>query len=56
MQSNSANSEFWLDKVATLIESLPYMKQYSGLSVVIKFGGHAMGEQASIEAFSSDIV
>ena len=56
MQSNSANSEFWLDKVATLIESLPYMKQYSGLSVVIKFGGHAMGEQAFIEAFSSDIV
>ena len=56
MQSNSANSEVWLDKVATLIESLPYMKQYSGLSVVIKFGGHAMGEQASIEAFSSDIV
>ena len=46
----------WLDKVATLIESLPYMKQYSGLSVVIKFGGHAMGEQASIDAFASDIV
>ena len=46
----------WLDKVATLIESLPYMKQYSGLPVVIKFGGHAMGEQASIEAFASDIV
>ena len=46
----------WLEKVATLIESLPYMKQYSGLSVVIKFGGHAMGEQASIEAFASDIV
>jgi len=46
----------WLDKVASLIESLPYMKQYSGLSVVIKFGGHAMGEQASIEAFASDIV
>ena len=46
----------WLDKVATLIESLPYMKQYSGLSVVIKFGGHAMGEQASIEAFARDIV
>jgi acetylglutamate kinase len=32
------------------------MKQYSGLSVVIKFGGHAMGEQASIEAFARDIV
>ena len=46
----------WLNKVATLIESLPYMKQYSGLSVVIKFGGHAMGEQASIEAFARDIV
>ena len=56
MQSNSSKSDMWLDKVATLIESLPYMKQYSGLSVVIKFGGHAMGEQASIETFSSDIV
>ena len=56
MQSNSSKSNMWLEKVATLIESLPYMKQYSGLSVVIKFGGHAMGEQASIEAFASDIV
>ena len=56
MQSNSSKSDMWLDKVATLIESLPYMKQYSGLSVVIKFGGHAMGEQASIEAFARDIV
>ena len=56
MQSNSSKSDMWPDKVATLIESLPYMKQYSGLSVVIKFGGHAMGEQASIEAFASDIV
>ena len=56
MQSNSSKSDMWPDKVATLIESLPYMKQYSGLSVVIKFGGHAMGEQASIEAFESDIV
>ncbi len=56
MQSNSSKSDMWLDKVATLIESLPYMKQYSGLSVVIKFGGHAMGEQASIEAFARDVV
>ena len=56
MRSNSSNSDIWLEKVATLTESLPYMKQYSGLSVVIKFGGHAMGEQTSIEAFASDIV
>ena len=56
MQSKSSQSEIWLDKVATLIESLPYMKRYSGLSVVIKFGGHAMGEQASIESFANDMV
>ncbi len=56
MQSKSSNPDIWLDKVATLTESLPYMKQYSGLSVVIKFGGHAMGEHASTEAFASDIV
>ncbi|MDC0394667.1 acetylglutamate kinase [Alphaproteobacteria bacterium] len=56
MQLNEPDPDIWLDKVATLIEVLPYMKRYSGLSVVIKFGGHAMGEQASIESFASDMV
>ncbi len=56
MQSNNTQSDIWLDKVATLIESLPYMKRYSGLSIVIKFGGHAMGEQVSMDSFASDMV
>ena len=56
MQLNEPDPDIWLDKVATLIEALPFMRRYSGLSVVIKFGGHAMGEQASIESFASDMV
>ena len=56
MQSNNSETDIWLDKVATLIESLPYMKRYSGLSIVIKFGGHAMGEQVAMDSFASDMV
>ena len=32
----------WLSKVEFLSEVLPYMHQYNGSSIVIKYGGHAM--------------
>ena len=32
----------WLSKVEFLSEVLPYMHQYNGSSLVIKYGGHAM--------------
>ncbi len=31
-----------LDQIKTLIEALPYMQQFKGATVVIKYGGHAM--------------
>ena len=31
-----------LVKAATLIEALPWLEQFHGETVVIKFGGHAM--------------
>jgi len=45
-----------LGKAGTLIEALPFMRRYSGKSIVVKFGGHAMGEKAFVDSFAADIV
>jgi len=45
----------WLEKARTLSEALPYMKRYAGESFVIKYGGHAMGEDDLARAFASDV-
>ena len=42
-------------KAATLIESLDWLKQFHGKTVVIKFGGNAMVDQALQQAFAQDV-
>ncbi len=44
-----------LAKTGMLIEALPYMRRYSGKTILIKFGGHAMGEADYVNAFAADI-
>src|SRR5712675_2444565 len=39
-----------------LSEALPHMQQYDDEIVVVKYGGHAMGEEASARSFARDIV
>ena len=39
-----------------LAEALPYMQRYSRQTVIVKFGGHAMGDAALAAAFAQDIV
>ncbi len=39
-----------------LSNALPYMQRYDGASVVVKYGGHAMGDAALAESFARDIV
>ncbi|WP_072369714.1 acetylglutamate kinase [Hyphomicrobium sp. NDB2Meth4] len=39
-----------------LAEALPHLIQYDEQTVVIKFGGHAMGDSALSDAFAQDIV
>ena len=39
-----------------LSEALPYMRRFAGKTVVIKYGGHAMGDATLAERFSRDIV
>ena len=38
-----------------LIEALPYIRRFSGKTIVIKYGGHAMVEEALKESFAKDI-
>jgi acetylglutamate kinase len=42
-------------QAALLSEALPFMQQYEGKSVVVKYGGHAMGDEALGRAFARDI-
>lgn len=44
------------DKARILAEALPHMIDYDEQTVVVKFGGHAMGDQALADAFAKDIV
>src|SRR6267143_4084714 len=39
-----------------LSEALPHMQQYDDEIVVVKYGGHAMGEEAAARSFARDIV
>ena len=45
-----------LAKAATLIEALPWLEQFHGETVVIKFGGHAMADEDLCFAFAQDVV
>jgi len=45
-----------LVKAATLIEALPWLARFHGQVVVIKFGGHAMADEALRLAFAQDMV
>src|SRR5499427_5848037 len=44
------------DKARILSEALPHMQRYDEEIVVVKYGGHAMGEDAVARNFARDIV
>jgi acetylglutamate kinase len=44
------------DKAAILAEALPYIREFSGRTVVIKYGGHAMEDPALADLFAQDVV
>ena len=48
--------EAWLNKARTLSEALPYMRRYAGRTFVIKYGGHAMGDDELARLFARDVV
>jgi acetylglutamate kinase len=46
----------WLAKADILTEALPYMRKHAGKVIVVKYGGHAMGDDALSHAFARDVV
>jgi acetylglutamate kinase len=44
------------EKAAILAEALPHLIRYDEQTIVIKFGGNAMGDEALSDAFAKDIV
>jgi len=45
----------WLAQAGILTEALPFMRRYTGKTVLIKYGGHAMGDAALAQLFARDV-
>ena len=46
----------YTDRAQVLVEALPYIQQYSGKTVVVKYGGNAMVSEELRKAVISDII
>jgi acetylglutamate kinase len=56
MDKSIAQTRDWIATARTLSEALPYLQRYDGATVVIKFGGHAMGDDDAMDEFARDVV
>jgi acetylglutamate kinase len=45
-----------LSKARVLIEALPYLREFNGKTVVIKYGGHAMVDEELKKNFALDVI
>lgn len=55
MLKRRRNETGW-DNAKTLSEALPFIQRYADRTVVIKFGGHAMGDAELTQQFANDVV
>ncbi|CAI8297650.1 MAG: acetylglutamate kinase [Rhizobiales bacterium TMED143] len=51
-----ASSDDWIAQAHVLTEALPFMQRYDRKTVVIKYGGHAMGDAVLSSQFAQDVV
>lgn len=54
MSDKAKRQKDWLEKAGILTEALPFMRRYSGKTVTIKYGGHAMGDDRLASGFAHD--
>ncbi len=45
-----------MEKIGILLEALPYIKQFSGTTFVVKYGGAAMEQEELAKEFAKDVV
>jgi acetylglutamate kinase len=43
------------ERARVLAQALPFLRRYAGATIVVKYGGHAMGEERLAEQFAGDI-
>ena len=48
--------EFSASQAQILSQALPFMRRYADKTIVIKYGGHAMGDNKLAQLFAIDIV
>lgn len=56
MEKSKFMNRDWIATARTLSEALPNMQRYDGATIVVKFGGHAMGDEKAMADFARDIV
>ena len=52
---SESDQAYFIHKASTLVEALPYIREHAGHTIVIKYGGHAMGNSKLSESFAKDI-
>ncbi len=55
-KKTEVSREHCLAQAKTLSEALPYMRRHAGETLVIKYGGHAMGDAELAKLFARDVV
>lgn len=55
MERRRKNEDQW-DSARILSEALPFIQRYADKTLVIKFGGHAMGDDELTREFANDVV
>lgn len=55
MSGNTQSMADALQQAATLAGALPFLRRYAGDTIVVKYGGHAMGNAELAKGFGDDI-
>ncbi|MFC4235513.1 acetylglutamate kinase [Thalassospira xianhensis] len=55
-ENSESNAYRTLARAKVLSEALPYMRRYNGQTIVVKYGGHAMGDPELARLFAQDMV
>jgi acetylglutamate kinase len=54
--ATTLSAEAMVSRARIISEALPYMQRYDDKTIVVKYGGHAMGDEDLARAFARDIV
>ena len=52
---SESDQAYFIHKASTLVEALPYIREHAGHTIVIKYGGHAMGDPKLSQNFAKNI-